>query len=70
MKILIEITDDCYEHAKEATEDSRDEYEAMRAIEYGIPIKDGGLCDLCKCQEMGMMAVCFHCNAELKEVQE
>ena len=67
MKILIEINDDIYEHAKETSEDSRDEFNAMRAIANGIPIMDGGICDLCKCQEMGAMAICFHCSAELKE---
>lgn len=70
MKLLIEIADDVYEHAKETSEDSYDEFTAMRAIENGIPIKDGGICDLCKLKESGMMAVCFHCNAELKEGKE
>ena len=70
MKILIEITDDIYEHAKDTSEDSNDEFTAMRAIAHGTPINDGGICDLCKCQELGLMAVCFHCNAALKEVQE
>ena len=67
MKILIEINDDIYEHAKETSEDSRDEFNAMRAIANGTPINDGGICDLCKLQEMGTIAVCFHCMAELKE---
>lgn len=67
MKILIEIPDHVYEHAKDITEDSIDETTAMRAIANGIPITDGGICDLCKRQEMGTLAVCFHCMAELKE---
>lgn len=67
MKLLIEISKTVYEHAKETTEDSNDEFDAMRAIAKGTPINEGGICDLCKCQELGMMAVCFHCNAELKE---
>lgn len=65
MKILIEIADDVYEHAKDSTEDNYDEFAAIRAIANGTPINDGGICDLCKCQKLGMMAVCFHCNAEL-----
>lgn len=68
MKLLIEIADDVYEHAKETSEDSYDEFTAMRAIENGMPIKDGGICDLCKLQELGSMAICFHCEAILKEV--
>lgn len=39
MKILIEINDDIYEHAKESSEDSRDEFDAVRAIVIGTPIK-------------------------------
>lgn len=38
MKILIEITNDIYEHAKESTEDSNDEFNAMRAIAKGTPL--------------------------------
>lgn len=68
MKLLIEIPDCVYEHALEQSEDSIDETKAMRAIEKGVPISDGGICDLCKCKEMGLMAVCFHCVAELKGV--
>lgn len=66
MKILIEIPEHIHEHAIEQSEDSRDEFDAIRAIANGTPIKEGGLCDLCKCQDLGMLAVCFHCNAELK----
>lgn len=40
MKILIEITNDIYEHAKETTEDSNDEFNAMRAISNGKPINN------------------------------
>ena len=36
MKLLIDIPDHIYEHAKESSEDSRDEGEAMRAIANGI----------------------------------
>ena len=35
MKILIEIPEHVYEHAKESSEDSRDEFDAMRAIANG-----------------------------------
>lgn len=35
MKIVIEIPDHVYEHAKNGSEDSNDEYEAMRAIAKG-----------------------------------
>ena len=36
MKLLIDIPEHIYEHAKETTEDSRDEFAAMRAIANGI----------------------------------
>ena len=68
MRLLVEIPEHVFEHAKENSEDSNDEFKAMRAIEKGVPISDGGICDLCKCKEMGLMAVCFHCMAELKGV--
>ena len=35
MKLLIEIPEHIYEHAKESSEDSRDEFDAMRAIANG-----------------------------------
>ena len=35
MKLLIDIPEHIYEHAKETTEDSRDEFAAMRAIANG-----------------------------------
>ena len=35
MKLLIDIPEHIYEHAKESSEDSRDEYDAMRAIANG-----------------------------------
>lgn len=35
MKLIIEIPDHIYEHAKNRSEDSNDEYEAMRAIAKG-----------------------------------
>ena len=35
MKLLIDIPEHIYEHAKETTEDSRDEFDAMRAIANG-----------------------------------
>jgi hypothetical protein len=37
MKLLIDIPEHIYEHAKEGSEDSRDEGEAMRAIANGSP---------------------------------
>lgn len=40
MKIMIEITEDVYEHAIESSEDSRDEFTAMRAIENGRPLNN------------------------------
>jgi len=40
MKILIEINNDIYEHAKETSEDSRDEFAAMRAISNGKPLNN------------------------------
>ena len=68
MKLIIEIPDYVYEHALEQSEDSNDETKAMRAIAEGLSISDGGICDVCKRQEMGTIAVCFHCMAELKGV--
>ena len=38
MQIVIDISEHIYEHAKETTEDSRDEFEAMRAIANGTPL--------------------------------
>lgn len=35
MKLLIDIPEHIYEHAKESSEDSRDEFDAMRAIANG-----------------------------------
>lgn len=35
MKLLIDIPEHIYEHAKEGSEDSRDEFDAMRAIANG-----------------------------------
>lgn len=37
MQLIIDIPEHVYEHAKEMTEDSRDEGEAMRAIAKGSP---------------------------------
>lgn len=37
MKLLIEIPEHVYEHAIENSEDSRDEFDAMRAIANGTP---------------------------------
>lgn len=36
-KLIIEIPDDVYEHAKNVSEDSYDEWDAMRAIAKGLP---------------------------------
>ena len=41
MKLLIDIPEHIYEHAKEGSEDSRDEGEAMRAIANGSPLPKG-----------------------------
>lgn len=68
MKLLIEIPDYVYEHALEHSEDSNDKTKVIRSIEVGKPITDGGICDVCKRQEMGTIAVCFHCMAELMGV--
>lgn len=40
MRILIDIPDHVYEHAVESTEDSRDEWDAMRAIAEGMALYD------------------------------
>lgn len=40
MKIVIDISKLIYEHAKEQSEDSNDEWDAMRAIANGISLKD------------------------------
>ena len=40
MRILIDIPDHVYEHAVESTEDSRDEWDAMRAIAEGMKLYD------------------------------
>lgn len=40
MKILIEIENDIYEHAKDTSEDSYDEFTAMRAIANGTPLPE------------------------------
>ena len=40
MKIIIEIPDHVYEHAKNMSEDSNDEYKAMRAIAKGFPYNE------------------------------
>lgn len=45
MKILIEIPERVFEHAKETSEDSIDETTAMRAIANGTPITDDVICD-------------------------
>lgn len=66
MKIVIEIPDHVCEHAKNMSEDSNDEYEAMRAIAEGFPyeerphgewIKEGGIFYQLKCS---------NCNFELR----
>ena len=41
MKLLIDIPEHIYEHAKETTEDSRDEFDAMRAIANGSQPRTG-----------------------------
>lgn len=41
MKIIIDISQDVYEHAKNHSEDSNDEWTVMRAIEKGIPFSKG-----------------------------
>jgi hypothetical protein len=40
VRILIDIPDHVYEHAVESTEDSRDEWDAMRAIAEGMKLDD------------------------------
>lgn len=40
MRILIDIPDHVYEHVVESTEDSRDEWDAMRAIAEGMTLDD------------------------------
>lgn len=41
MKIVIEISQEVYEHAKNNSEDSTDEYNSMRAISNGTPLPKG-----------------------------
>lgn len=41
MKIVIDIPEYIYEHAKEKSEDSNDEWDAMRAIANGTPLPKG-----------------------------
>lgn len=40
MKIIIDIPDHIYEHAKNCSEDSYDEWDAMRAIAKGLPYEE------------------------------
>lgn len=40
MQIVIDIPKYIYEHAKEQSEDNNDEWDAMRAIANGTPLKD------------------------------
>ena len=40
MKLIVDISEEIYEHAKERSEDSNDEYNAFRAIEKGKPLDD------------------------------
>lgn len=40
MKLIIEIDEEIYRHAKDGSEDSNDEWNAMRAIANGTPIPD------------------------------
>ena len=39
MKIVIDIDEEIIEHAKEHSEDSNDEWSALRAIENGTPLE-------------------------------
>lgn len=41
MKLIVDISKYIYEHAKEKSEDSNDEWDAMRAIANGIPLPKG-----------------------------
>jgi len=41
MQIVIDISKHIYEHAKEQSEDSNDEWNAMRAIANGTPLPKG-----------------------------
>ena len=41
MKIVIDIPQYIYEHAKEQSEDNNDEWDAMRAIANGTPLPKG-----------------------------
>lgn len=40
MKMIINISDEIYRHAKDGSEDSNDEWNAMRAIANGTPIPE------------------------------
>ncbi len=40
MKLIIDISKNIYEHAKVQSEDSNDEWDAMRAIANGTPLAE------------------------------
>ena len=41
MNVLVNISDEIYRHAKDGSEDSNDEWNAMRAIANGTPLPKG-----------------------------
>jgi len=69
MKLIIDINDEIYRHAQNVSEDSNDEWNAMRAIANGTPIPDnatnGEWVDVKKrlpyaeCGESDSVLVCF-----------
>ena len=80
MKILIDIPEEVYEHAKEHSEDSRDEGWAMRAIEKGKvrgswePNLRFGMysgesmyyCDRCRGQSNKKTRFCSNCGIKME----
>ena len=78
MRMEIEIPDRIYEHAKEGSEDSRDESDAIYAIKNGIQLKTGKWImqdELFKCSECGVLSCCIgkycnECGAKMAESEE
>lgn len=81
MKLVIEIPDHIYEHAKNMSEDSYDEWDAMRAIAKGFPyeerphgkiVKDENGYPMCsRCGEKSSFwNFCPRCGADFREENE
>ena len=81
MKLVIEIPDHIYEHSKNGSEDSYDEWDAMRAIAKGFPyeerphgkiVKDEKGYPMCsRCGEKrSFWNFCPRCGADFREENE